>query len=137
MTTGEHVSAATKAYLEDRNKNCIAIIGIESVAAMANLEKILDIPGIDGIFVGPNDLSITLGIPDEYDRKEYQDAVKQIITTSEARGVPVLVHHQEPEHVAFWMTQGARFVMHGTDRRALAEGFKSEFGMLRELAKTL
>lgn len=137
MMTGEHVSSATRDYLEERNKNSIAIIGIESVAGIAVLDKILEISGIDGIFVGPNDLSISLGIPDDYERPEYQDAVKHIIKTSEAKGVPVLVHHQEPKYAAHWMTEGARFVLHGTDRRALAEGFKAEFGPLRELAKTL
>ena len=137
VKNGEHVSAATKAYLEDRNRNSIAIIGIESVAAIQNLENILQVPGIDGIFVGPNDLSISLGVPDEYDRREYQDAVKRVIDTSESRGVAVLVHHQTPDLSTFWISQGARFVLHGTDRRALTEGFRSDFGKLREFSRDL
>ena len=137
METGEHVSDATRAHLEARNKDSIAIIGIESVAAINNLDKILEVPGIDGIFVGPNDMSISLGIPDQYDRKEYQDAVKGVIDKSEAKGIAVLVHHQSPELSAFWIGQGARFVLHGTDRRALTEGFKSDFGLLRDHAKAL
>ena len=137
VKNGEHVSEATKAYLEERNRNSVAIIGIESVAAIENLENILQVPGIDGIFVGPNDLSISLGVPDQYDRQEYQDAVKQVITTSESRGVPVLVHHQTPELSTFWIGQGARFVLHGTDRRAMSEGFRSDFGKLREFSKAL
>ena len=137
VETGEHVSEATQAYLEDRNRNSVAIIGIESVAGINVLEKILEVPGIDGIFVGPNDLSISLGVPDQYDRQEYQNAVKQIIAASEGRGIPVLVHHQTPELSTFWISQGARFVLHGTDRRALTEGFRADFGRLREFAKDL
>ena len=133
VATGEQVSEATQAYLEDRNRNSIAIIGIESVAAVNNLEGILEVPGIDGIFVGPNDMSISLGIPDQYDRAEYRDTVKRVIDVSEARGVPVLVHHQSPELSAYWIEQGARFVLHGTDRRALTEGLRGEFGRLREV----
>ena len=131
VESGEHVSDATRAYLEQRNRNSIAIIGIESVAAVNNLSAILDVPGIDGIFVGPNDMSISLGIPDQYDRPEYQETVQRVIDTSEARGIPVLVHHQSPELSAHWIRQGARFVLHGTDRRALTEGFRGEFGKLR------
>ena len=71
VATGEHVSDTTRAYLEDRNKNSIAIIGIESQAAVDNLDKMLEVPGIDGIFVGPNDMSISLGIPDQYDPVSY------------------------------------------------------------------
>ena len=135
VQAGEHVSDDTKAYLEARNKNSIAIIGIESVAAVENLENMLQVPGIDGIFVGPNDMSISLGIPDQYDRKEYQETVKRVIDTSEAHGIATLVHQQTPELSEYWISQGARFILHGTDRRALTEGFKSDFGGLRDFAK--
>ena len=94
-------------------------------------------PGIDGIFVGPNDLRISLGIPDQYDRLEYKEAVKGIIDACEARGVAVLVHHQTTELSTYWMSQGARFILHGTDRRALAEGFRGDFARLRDFATTL
>ena len=137
VDSGEHLSADTKAYLEARNKNSIAIIGIESVAAVNNLENMLQVPGIDGIFVGPNDLSISLGAPDQYDRKEYQDTVKRIIDVSEAHGIATLVHHQTPELSTYWISKGARFVLHGTDRRALTEGFKADFGHLRGFAKDI
>jgi 2-keto-3-deoxy-L-rhamnonate aldolase RhmA len=137
VETGEHVSDDTRAYLEDRNRNSVAIIGIESVAAVRVLDKMLDVPGIDGIFVGPNDLSISLGAPDQYDLPEYQDTVKQIINTAEGRGIPVLVHHQTPELSTFWISQGARFVLHGTDRRALTEGFRADFSHLRDFAGDL
>ena len=137
VDSGQHISDATRAYLEDRNKNSVCIIGIESVAAVNNLENILGVPGIDGIFVGPNDLSISLGIPDQYDRQEYQNTVKKVIDTAGARGIGVLVHHQTPELSTFWMGQGARFILHGTDRRALAEGFRSEFTHLREFGRDL
>ena len=137
IETGEHISDSTKAYLEERNKNSVAIIGIESVAAVKNLPEMLKVPGIDGIFVGPNDMSISLGFPDQYDREEYQTTVKYVIDTAGAQGIPVLVHHQTPELSSFWISQGARFILHGTDRRALAEGFRTEFSRLRKVAKEM
>jgi hypothetical protein len=45
------------------------------------------------------------------------------------------VHQQTPELSKYWISQGARFVLHGTDRRALAEGFRADFSVLREHAK--
>jgi 2-keto-3-deoxy-L-rhamnonate aldolase RhmA len=137
IDTGEHVSEETRAYLEERNKNNVAIIGIESVAAVKNLENILKVTGIDGIFVGPNDLSISLGIPDQYHHPKYKETVKRIIDASEAYGIAVLVHHQSPELSKYWISQGARFVLHGTDRRAMAEGFRADFSQLRDFAKDL
>ena len=135
VATGEHISDATRAYLEDRNKNSICIIGIESREAVDNLEEMLKVPGIDGIFVGPNDMSISLGIPDQYDQKVYQATVKKVIDMAEAHGIATLVHQQTPDLSTYWISQGARFILHGTDRRALQEGFKADFGTLREFAK--
>ncbi len=135
IDTGEHPSPESKAYLENRNLNNIAIIGIESVAGVDNLENILQVPGIDGIFVGPNDMSIQLGVPDMYDEEVYRTTVKRVIDTAEAHGLPTLVHHQSPELSKYWIGQGARFVLHGTDRRALVEGFRADFTLLREHAK--
>ena len=51
VDTGEHISEDTRAYLEERNKNSVVIIGIESVRAVNNLEEILKVEGIDGSFV--------------------------------------------------------------------------------------
>ena len=134
MDSGEHVSDAAREYLERRNHNTVAIIGIESVAAVNNLEEILKAPGIDGIFVGPNDISISIGYPDQYDRPEYQEIVQRVIDTAERHGVATLVHHQTAELSAHWVRQGARFVLHTTDRRALAEAYRRDFAALREAA---
>ena len=137
MASGEHVSDATRSYLEERNRNSVAIIGIESVAAVENLENILKVPGIDGIFVGPNDMSISLGAPDEYETARYRDTVKRIIDTAEAHGVATLVHHQTPDLSTYFMGLGARFVLHGSDRRAMIQGFEAELGQLREFDRGL
>ena len=80
VDSGEFPSQATKEYLEARNHNNVCIVGIESVPAIENLENILKVEGIDAIFVGPNDLSITLGIPDQYDHPDYEAALREIIS---------------------------------------------------------
>jgi len=131
------ITESTRSYLEERNRNNIAIIGIESVAAVENLENILHVPGIDAIFVGPNDISISVGYPDQYDRPEYRDTVKHIIDTAESHGIPVLVHHQTMDLSSYWLSQGARFILHTTDRRTLAEAYRRDFANLRKLAGDL
>ena len=94
MDTGELPSADTEAYLEERNKNTVCLIGIESVPAVENLENILQVDGIDGIFVGPNDLSVSLGIPDQIDHPTYEAALREIIGLCREHDTPVLIHHQ-------------------------------------------
>lgn len=137
MDTKNYISPETKSYLKRRNQNNVAIIGVESKTAVDNLPNILEIEGIDAIFVGPNDMSISLGVPDGYDSDIYKKTVKSVIDICDKKGIPVLVHHQTPDLSAYWIKQGARFVLHGTDRRALAEGFRNDFSQLREVEQQL
>ena len=137
VETGELPSEATRAYLENRNKNNVCIIGIESVPAIENLENILKVEGIDAIFVGPNDLTITLGIPDQYDHPDYEAALREIIAKSEAASKPVLIHHQTVQLTQKWLREGARFVLYSSDARAMHNGYRKEFGEIRSVGSEL
>ena len=133
MDTGKFPSEASKEYLQERNRNTVVMIGIESVPAAENLEKILDVGGIDAIFVGPNDMSITMGIPDQYDHPDFEEMLRFVIRTAAARNIPVAVHLQSVELSKKWIQEGVRFVLHKTDVGALHEGFQRDFDQLRQV----
>jgi len=135
LDTGAFPSEETRQYLLRRNADSIALIGIESVPALHSLEAILDVPGIDAIFVGPNDLSITLGVPDRYDHPEFEGALDRILKSCQSRGIPVAVHLTDLALAARWIQAGVRFVLHSTDARALAKGFREDFAALRQAAE--
>jgi 4-hydroxy-2-oxoheptanedioate aldolase len=113
------------------NKNSVVIIGIESTPAIENLEAILDVPGIDAIFIGPHDLTVSLGIPEQYDHPRFEEAVRYIITTSQARGIPAGGHWQQVEQVQKWQDEGSRFILFSSDGRALSEGYRSALKTFR------
>ena len=137
VETGELPSPATKEYLENRNRNNVCIIGIESVPAISNLENILEVDGIDAVFVGPNDLSITLGIPDQYDHPDYEAALREVISKCRAAETPVLIHHQTIELTQKWLREGARFVLYSSDARTLHNGYRDEFGRIKKVGAEL
>ena len=85
-------SQKTKDYLQKKNGHRIMIVGIESIAAVNNLENLISNGPIDGVFVGPNDLTTSMGIPDELENKEYLDTLTKIIKVSESYNIPVMVH---------------------------------------------
>ena len=82
-------SEKTKDYLAKRNRNNICIIGIESVPAIDKLENILAVPGIDAIFVGPNDLSISIGVPEQFDHPDYEHSLKTVLKACSNSSIPV------------------------------------------------
>ena len=124
-------SEATRLHLEERNRGVVVMIGIESPPAVENLEAILDIPGIDVIFIGPNDLSVSMGLPDEPTHPEFERTVRYIIETAEARGVAAGGHWFNAEQVRQWQAAGSRFILFNNDIRALTAGYQQALASFR------
>jgi 4-hydroxy-2-oxoheptanedioate aldolase len=122
---------ATAQYLAGRNADKVMIIGIESIDAINNLDKILEVDGIDAIFIGPNDLSITLGIPDDYKNPKFIEAYQHIVDTAQKRGLPAGGHLFNEELVNFWMDKGSRFILFSSDANALQEGYRHSLNKFR------
>lgn len=137
VDAGELPSDETRVYLEQRNRNSVCLIGIESVPGIENLPSILEIAGIDGIFVGPNDLTISLGVPDQLDHPKYEAALRGILDVCRQRDVPVLMHHQTVALTQKWLREGARFVLYSSDRRTMHNGFREEFGAIKAVGAEL
>ena len=130
-------SKESKVYLENLNSENICIIGIESVPAINNLENILSVKGIDAIFVGPNDLSVSLGIPNEYENKLYEDALDEIINQCQSKNIPVMIHHQTTDLTSKWIKRGSLFVLYTSDKRTSQNGFLDEFSNIKNTATNI
>jgi 4-hydroxy-2-oxoheptanedioate aldolase len=130
---GHFPSKETRRHLEELNRDNVLVIGIESVPAVERLEELIAQPGVDGAFVGPNDLSIQLGVPNKYDHPKFVEALAYIHDTCRQRGVPLVIHLFNHAMAAQWIHRGVHFVLFGTDRRALSEGFHADFEYLRHI----
>ena len=131
---GKFPSEKARTYLESRHSNNFYIVGVESITAVNKLDEILNCAPLDGVFVGPNDMTTSLGIPDELDNPAYIDALKTVIAKSEAKGLPVMIHHQNMKTSTMSLELGARFVLHGSDAGLLRQIVTSNFTALRETA---
>lgn len=131
---GEYPSEKSKTYLEKRHANHLFILGIESKTAVERLETLLENAPVDGVFVGPNDMTTSLGIPDEVDNPIYLDTLKHIIKVSEEHGKPVMIHQQTRETSLKAIELGARWILHSSDAGLLRNAANADFGVLREAA---
>ncbi|MFA7249888.1 MAG: aldolase/citrate lyase family protein [Dehalococcoidia bacterium] len=134
MTEGVLPSERTKEYLENRRRETIVIIGIESEPGQRNLDKILDVGSIDAIFIGPNDMTTSLGIPDEMSNPKYQGVISDIVTRSEARNVPVMVFSTSMDEAVAAINLGSRFIFHTGEARFMQMAMQQQFGELRKVA---
>ncbi len=134
VRSGQFPSEKSRAYLAKRHADHLIVIGIESEPAVRRLDDILAVPGIDALFIGPNDLTTSLGIPDEITDPAYVRTLKAIVKKAEAKKVPVMIHHQTPEASRMSIDVGSRFVLHSSDAALLLRGLKGDLAALRGAA---
>ncbi len=73
-------------FVADSNEKTLVAIQIETADALAELSSIARLPGLDVLFVGPNDLTQALGIPGQYSESRYQEAVRDVAATAKSAG---------------------------------------------------
>jgi 4-hydroxy-2-oxoheptanedioate aldolase len=134
VKTGEFPSEKTKAYIENRHKDHIFIMGIESKPAADRVGELIDCAEIDGVFIGPNDMTTSLGIPDEVENPIYIDTLKKVIAEADKRGLPTMIHQQTIASSTTAIELGARFILHSSDSGILLRGIQQEFAQIREVA---
>ncbi|MGE3820592.1 MAG: aldolase/citrate lyase family protein, partial [Isosphaeraceae bacterium] len=123
----------TRRYVtEERCKDTVFVPMIESVPAIQNLDAISSIPGVHALFVGPNDLTVNMGIPNEYDHPELIAALKKIIDVGNRHHVAAGCWFGTAEHAIRTIRQGARFVVYSNDGLMLKNAIAAEFTGLRK-----
>ena len=134
LLTGEEVlTDSMKSYIDKFNEGNICIANIESVAAMEKLDELLSVPGLDAVFIGPHDLSVSLGVPEQWDHPVFEDAVRTIIKTTRAKGLSIGVHFSlEPERQVQWAKEGANIIVHSFDIALFTQRLMQDMQIIRE-----
>ena len=120
-------------YLEWANDNTLIIPQCETAEAVANIEEILSVPGVAGIFIGPYDLSISLGIPCQFDNPRFQEAVLKVKDACNRAGKMVLTMGMTPEDAKVKFAMGFDGVL-ATDTSFLIRAAKSYITEIRKLS---
>lgn len=133
VTSRRFPNPETQAYLERWNADSVLVVMIESAPGIAKLPDILAVDGIDVIFIGPHDLSINLGVPEQYDHPRFTEAVDRIIGTCKAAGVSVGMHipYTDVKSAAALFSRGMNFISFRGDTLFIAEALRHELGYLR------
>lgn len=128
----EPVPAHVQEYIDKVNQDHLCIANIESVPAMEKLDEILSVPGLDAVFIGPHDLSVSLGIPEEYDHPDFEKAVTFIIKQTRAKGLAIGIHFSlQPERQIQWMKVGVNIVVHSFDIALFSQRLKADMDVIK------
>jgi 2-keto-3-deoxy-L-rhamnonate aldolase RhmA len=133
LEKNEWPSNATKDYVTKvRCPDTVFIPMIESVAGVENLDAICSIPGVHAVFVGPNDLTVNMGIPNEYDHKDLIAMLKRIIDTADKHHVAAGCWFGKTDQAVRTIRQGARLVVYANDSSMMKDAMALAFGELKK-----
>lgn len=82
----------TTTFLARFNQHSYAIVGVESIPAYENLDALIGVAGVDGVFIGPHDLSVSMEAAEEWDNPEFHRILDDIVVRCRAAGVGVGIH---------------------------------------------
>jgi 2-keto-3-deoxy-L-rhamnonate aldolase RhmA len=132
LSEGTWPTKATQDYIENRCKDTIFIPMIESVRGVENLDKICSIPGVAAVFVGPNDMTVNMGIPNDYDHKDFIAILQRIIDTANAKHVAAGCWFGNEAQAVRTIRQGARLVVFSNDGLLFTNAISESFGKVRQ-----
>lgn len=112
-------------YTKNANDTLIGIAQIESPEALKHLDEIASVDGIDVLFIGPADLSISLGIFGQFDHPLFVDGVKATIRAAQKVGKASGILLANPDDYSKYYDLGMRFIACGGDASFVSEGSRS------------
>ena len=123
-------------YYDKANDMVTVVCMIEDIEAVAKIDDILAVPGVDVAFIGPNDLANTLGVPVGNDNKhpDHVAAVQKVVDAGKRAGVPTGIHCGDGAEVARRIEQGMQWMPIGSDVRVLRWAFEEQIALFKGAA---
>jgi 4-hydroxy-2-oxoheptanedioate aldolase len=111
-------------YGDHANDEILKLAMIETKEALSNLDKIMSTPNLDGIYIGPADLSLAIGAKPGFDNPEGSPTyveMENILKHAKKNNIVAGIHNATPEYAAKMIKIGFQFVTVGSDQKFMAE----------------
>ncbi len=121
-------------YSKHADNEILKLAMIETKEALEKLDEILDTPNLDGIYIGPADLSLAVGEEPGFDKSENTKAYKEILRILDAAKKRKLIaglHNGTPEYAQKMIDKGFNLVTVGSDSRYITAGAKTDLEKLK------
>jgi 2-dehydro-3-deoxyglucarate aldolase len=139
LARAQDYGVAFDEYVRDANRDGLLIVQIEHIEAVNNIDEILSVPGIDGTFIGPYDLSMSMGMPGKLNDPEVETAKQRVLEATMEHGLVPGIHLVHPEKVGEALGPsielGYRFIALGTDILFLGDSCRKTHADARKILK--
>lgn len=116
-------------YFKKANSHLLTVVQIETKAAIENLDEIAAVDGVDVLFVGPLDLSVSLGVPDQFDHPLEQEALARVVAACHKAGKAAGILVANEAQLKQVRKLGFTFVAIGSDGGAVVKEMRSLVAM--------
>lgn len=129
----DYFSHSLSDYIDHANRETFLMVQVEDQQALDQVEKIAAVPGVDGVFFGPGDFSVSIGLPGQMDHPTMKDAIRRVARAAKSAGKKWGMPALDVNHTKEFLELGASLLAHGTDIVVLKTGYEAmqaEFGPL-------
>ena len=130
-TRGAGLGTVAHGEVHEINERILGIVQIESVGALREADQIAAIDGVDVLFIGPADLTHSLGVPGRFDHEAYLNALKAVVDACAAHGKAAGILVYDLGVVPGLLELGFRFVGIGADGALIASGARAALAAVR------
>ena len=123
--------ASTAESVEASNRETIVVIQVESGEALENLDKIVAVPGIDATMIGPQDLSISLGVPGQLAHAKLKAAYQRVVEVCQRSSVAAGIHMGDAGRLNELRGDGYRLLAYSTDLALMMKSLKEGIEAVR------
>ena len=126
-------------YADHANDEILKMAMIETKEALENLDEIMSTPGLDGIYIGPADLSLAIGEKPGFDKGEDTKAYSEILRILEhakKNNIFAGIHNGSTDYAKKMIEKGFQFVTVGADSRFISAGAKNTVENLKGTVKS-
>ena len=119
-------------YVPYANENILNIIQIENKLAVENIEDLIQVPGVDGVIVGMDDLSLSLGVPGDTRHPLAVQMLERIVQACQKQGMPWGLHIPDTVRLETWIARGMQLVTYSSDIWMLQQVLRQDMKILRQ-----
>jgi 2-keto-3-deoxy-L-rhamnonate aldolase RhmA len=118
-------------FMKEANEHTLIVAQIETREAIENVDSVLSVEGIDVGLIGPNDLSISLDIPDQMGSETLAKAIDKVVETAKKKGKASGIHIGNIEAIKKWRAKGMTVLAYSTDIGFIYSASKSSLEELK------
>jgi 2-dehydro-3-deoxyglucarate aldolase/4-hydroxy-2-oxoheptanedioate aldolase len=117
--------AGSAEFFNQANEETVVILLLETAKAFENLDEIISVPGVDIAWMGHYDLTVSMGIPAQFEHPLFLKAMDALVTSCRRYGVAPGFLPATPEGAVHWIRKGFRALSLGSDIGVLMNGVRN------------